>query len=36
MRWSVDGANTILALRCYAESRKWDEIEKIVVDKLLS
>lgn len=36
MRWSVDGANKILALRCYAESGKWDEIEKIVVDKLLS
>ena len=36
MRWSVDGANKILTLRCYAESGKWDEIEKIVVDKLLS
>lgn len=36
MRWSVDGANAMLTLRCYAESNKWNEIEKIVVDKLLS
>ncbi len=36
MRWSVDGANTILTLRCYAESCRWNEIGKMVVDKLLS
>lgn len=34
MRWGVDGANAMLTLRCYAESGKWHEIEKIVVDKL--
>ena len=36
MRWSVDGANKILTLRCYVESGRWNEVEKIVVDKLLS
>ena len=35
MRWSVDGANAILILRCYDESGNWHKIEKIVVDKLL-
>jgi len=34
MRWRVDGANALLTLRCYDESNKWKEIEKIVVDKL--
>ena len=34
MRWSIDGANTILTLRCYAESGRWNEIEKIVVEKI--
>ncbi len=34
MRWSVDGANYILALRCMQESGHWNEIEKIVVDNL--
>ena len=34
MRWSVDGANYLIALRCYQESGNWDEIEKIVVDYL--
>ena len=34
MRWSVDGANYLIALRCYQESGHWGEIEKIVVDYL--
>ena len=34
MRWSVDGANYLIALRCYQESSNWGEIEKIVVDYL--
>ncbi len=34
MRWSIDGANYLIALRCYQESGHWDEIEKIVVDHL--
>ncbi len=34
MRWSVDGANAILTLRCYVESDNWNKIEKIVVDKI--
>lgn len=32
MRWSVDGANYIIALRCIFESDNWDKIEKIVTD----
>lgn len=32
MRWSVDGANYIIALRCMVESENWNKIEKIVVD----
>ena len=28
MRWSVDGDNAMLTLRCYEESGHWDEIEK--------
>ena len=32
MRWSVNGANYIIALRCMVESDNWDKIEKIVVD----
>ncbi len=32
MRWSVDGANYLIILRCYQESNHWSEIEKIVVD----
>lgn len=32
MRWSVDGANYIITLRCMYESDNWDKIEKIVVD----
>ena len=35
MRWSVDGANKILTLRCYAESGKWDETIRISIRKLL-
>lgn len=35
MRWSVDGANYIITLRCMWESNNWNEIEKIVVNKLL-
>lgn len=34
MRWSVDGANYLIALRCMYESDNWDKIEKIVVEKL--
>ena len=32
MRWSIDGANYIITLRCMHESNNWDKIEKIVVD----
>ena len=32
MRWSVDGANYIITLRCMKESDKWSEIEKIVIE----
>lgn len=32
MRWSVNGANYIIALRCMYESGNWAKIEKIVVD----
>ncbi len=34
MRWSVDGANYMITLRCMYESGHWNEIEKIVVDNL--
>ncbi len=34
MRWSVDGANHMITLRCMYESGHWNEIEKIVVDCL--
>jgi hypothetical protein len=32
MRWSVDSANYMIALRCMVESNNWDKVEKIVVD----
>lgn len=32
MRWSVDGANYLITLRCMVESDNWNKIEKIVVD----
>ena len=32
MRWSVNGANYIITLRCMCESNNWNKIEKIVVD----
>ena len=32
MRWSVDGANYVIALRCMWESDHWNKIEKIVAD----
>ena len=32
MRWSVEGANYIIALRCMYESNNWDKIEKLVID----
>lgn len=32
MRWSVDGANYIITLKCMVESDNWNKIEKIVVD----
>ena len=32
MRWSIDGANYMIALRCMDESENWDLVEKIVVD----
>lgn len=31
MRWSVNGTNAILTLRCYVESENWN---KIVIDKI--
>ena len=34
MRWSINGANYLIALKCYRESDHWGEIEKIVVDFL--
>ena len=34
MRWSVDGANYIITLRCMCESDNWNKIEKIVVDSI--
>lgn len=34
MRWSVDGANYLIALRCMCESENWDKIEKMVVDNI--
>lgn len=36
MRWSVDGANYLLILRCYCESNHWSEIEKIVTNYIYS
>jgi hypothetical protein len=30
MRWSIEGANYLLKLRCYNESGNWNKIEKIV------
>lgn len=35
MRWSVDGANELLTLRCFEESNNWHLIEKIVVRHLI-
>ena len=32
MRWSVDGANYVIALRCMWKSDHWNKIEKIVAD----
>lgn len=32
MRWSVEGANYIISLRCMVESNNWSNVEKIVVD----
>ena len=34
MRWSVNGANYIITLRCMYESDNWGKIEKIVVDSI--
>ncbi len=34
MRWSVEGANYMLILRCFCESGHWNETEKIVTDYL--
>lgn len=34
MRWSLNGANYIIALRCMYESDNWHKIEKIVTDYL--
>lgn len=34
MRWSVNGANYIITLRCMCESNNWDKIEKIVVNEI--
>lgn len=32
MRWSVDGANYLITLRCMYESDNWNKIEKIVTE----
>ena len=32
MRWSIDGANHLITLRCMYESNNWAKIEKIVVN----
>ncbi|MBQ9318396.1 MAG: hypothetical protein IJR82_02060 [Bacilli bacterium] len=34
MRWSVNGTNYIITLRCMCESDNWGKIEKIVVDSI--
>ena len=34
MRWSINGANYIITLRCMYESDNWGKIEKIVVDSI--
>ena len=34
MRWSVDGANYLIALRCMDESNNWNKIDGIVVNYL--
>ncbi len=34
MRWSVEGANYILILRCFYESNHWNSIEEIVTNFL--
>lgn len=34
MRWSVDGSNYLITLRCMYESGNWNKIEKIVVNSL--
>lgn len=34
MRWSVEGANYMLILRCFYESGHWNEVEKIVTNYL--
>lgn len=35
MRWSVDGANYLITLRCMYESDNWNKIEKIVTEYIL-
>ena len=32
MRWSINGANYIITLRCMCESNNWNKIEKIVTE----
>ena len=32
MRWSVDGANYLIALKCMYESNNWNKVEEIVVN----
>ena len=34
MRWSVNGANYIITLRCMYESDNWNKIKKIVVESI--
>ena len=34
MRWSIDGANYLIALRCMQESGNWHKIEKIVTESV--
>lgn len=34
MRWSVDGANYLIVLKCYVESNRWNEISEIITKAL--
>ena len=34
MRWSVDGVNYLIVLKCYVESNRWNEISEIITKAL--